>query len=52
METVYEDISITSEFKIDNILPEFSEEICESKLKVTNNSKTRSEILTIMFCFI
>lgn len=32
LEEVYEDISITDEFKIDNTLLEFSEGINESKL--------------------
>lgn len=32
LETVYEDISITNEFKIDDDLPEFSEIVNESKI--------------------
>lgn len=32
LQTVYEDISITSEFKIDDI-PEFSEAVNESKIQ-------------------
>lgn len=38
LDTVYEDISITSEFKIDNILPEFSDVVNESMLWVLSES--------------
>jgi len=34
LETVYEDISITEEFKINNIFQEFSETFNESTLQV------------------
>jgi len=34
LETAYEDISITSEFKIDNDLSEFSETVNESKTHI------------------
>lgn len=34
LETMYEDISITNEFKIDNTFLDFSEEVNESKLSI------------------
>jgi len=45
LETVYEDISITNEFKIDNAFLDFSEAVNESKLSIVLFNK----MLTIFF---